>query len=715
MSIFFANPVLLYKKMEGSQRRKDWLRLQIRRIPAEYREPFMLETGTDNLLRVRVLCLVLIAFVTLFCLKPGFFKVEPQSFLVSPVTINLFFGSFLLFTYLSAHFIYYKINSCPTWLIRLPVIILSVGFLLWGCYTSNLNPFGLSAILYFGACLFVVFSVFLLSMAEAAGIMLNGLLAFCWFQVFSSDAPAISAWSLTGLLFLVSLSFFVSRAIFYRRLSVFLNWENISSMNSTLKWEIKNHQQTLMELEAVKNDLDRQVSEKTNFLSEANQQLKVEIAERGYADKVRNVLYRISGFVNHNIDLTDIIRNIHEQLRQILDVTNFMVGIYDPENLEVEPVFQVNSTESFDKYRLGRTLSSYVIRNKMPLVVDKRGIRDLVMQGEIEIVRTPANSWLGVPLMVEDRVVGIVIVQSYDTSVEYDQSDLKLMVYASEHLAFAIDRYEVQSNLIQAKEKAEESDRLKSAFLSNLSHEIRTPMNAILGFTEMMAEPELNSQKWQLFSSRVVENSQRLLKTLTKMIELAKLQDNQMAVEAKNLQVGLVFSNLRDDIGSMVGLFQKTGLEIRFLCDPDVADLFVSADQIRLKQVIFCLAENAVKFTNQGFVEIGCRKYNQRQLLFWVRDSGIGINHDELEYIFEWFIRGQNPANNQYQGTGLGLTVTKKIVELMQGQIWVESEPGQGSCFYFTLPATLPDSIKMIPENRAHRNNSGSSQSVHAV
>ncbi|MDD4645779.1 MAG: ATP-binding protein [Bacteroidales bacterium] len=712
---FFVNTGLLDKKMEGSQRRSDWLHLQIRRIPIEYREPFMLETGTDNLLRTRVLCLVLIAFVVLFSLKPGFLHAEPKSLFVSTLIVNMIFGLFLVFIYLSAHLINYKIDSCPTWLIRLPVIILSVCFLLWGCYACNLNPFGLRPILYFGACLFVVFSVFLLTMTEAAGIMLNGLVAFWWFQIFPSEAPPISAWSLTGLLFLVSLSFFISRVIFYRRMSVFLNWENISSMNSTLKWEIKNHQQTLMELEAVKNDLDRQVSEKTNFLSDANQQLKVEIAERGYADKVRNVLYKISGFVNHNIDLTDIIRNIHDQLRQILDVTNFMVGIYDPENLVIEPVFQVNSTESFEKYRLGRTLTSYVIRNKRPLVVDKKGIHDLVMQGEIEIVRTPANSWLGVPLMVENRVVGIVMVQSYDSSVEYDQSDLQLMIYASEHLAFAIDRYEVQSNLIKAKEKAEESDRLKSAFLSNLSHEIRTPMNAILGFTEMMAEPELNSQKWQLFSSRVVENSQRLLKTLTKMIELAKLQDNQMAVEATNLQVGLVFSNLRDDINSMVGLFKKTGLEIRFICDPEAADLFVLADQIRLKQVVFCLAENAVKFTSQGFVEMGCRKYNQRQLLFWVKDSGIGINHDELEHIFEWFIRGQNPANNQYQGTGLGLTVTKKIIELMQGQIWVESEPGQGSCFYFTLPAALPDSIKMIPENRAHRSNSGSSQSVHAV
>jgi signal transduction histidine kinase len=114
-------------------------------------------------------------------------------------------------------------------------------------------------------------------------------------------------------------------------------------------------------------------------------------------------------------------------------------------------------------------------------------------------------------------------------------------------------------------------------------------------------------------------------------------------------------------------------------------------------------------------MEIGCRKYDQRQLLFWVKDSGIGMNNSELEHIFEWFIKGQKASENLYQGTGLGLTITKLIVELMNGQIWVESESGKGSCFYFTLPAVMPDSIKMTPDRSKSLDAYETEPSVHAV
>jgi signal transduction histidine kinase len=130
---------------------------------------------------------------------------------------------------------------------------------------------------------------------------------------------------------------------------------------------------------------------------------------------------------------------------------------------------------------------------------------------------------------------------------------------------------------------------------------------------------------------------------------------------------------------------------------------------------MICLAENAVKFTEHGYMEIGCRKYDQRQLLFWVKDSGIGMDNSDLEHIFEWFIKGQKASEDLYQGTGLGLTITKLIVESMNGQIWAESEMGRGSSFFFTLPLVAPDSIKLIPESRNRQDSFDSERSVHAV
>ncbi len=675
----------------------------------------MRETGKDNLIRLQLLCIILIAFSIFIFVNPGVFEAEPGFLPISLFKMNVLFSSITILILAGSRVILSKLNSCPTWLIQIPVLLLAVCLLWWGCFTGSLNPFGLNPTIYFMICLFVVYSVFILSVAEAIGIMLNGLLSFYWFHFSSVIATVISVWTVSGLLFFLSVAFFVSRVVYYRRFSAFLNWENISSMNSTLKWEIKKHQQTLQELAAVKNDLDRQVCEKTSYLRDTNQLLPEEIAERSYADKVRTVLYRISGFANQANSLTDIIRSIHEQLRQILDVTNFMVGTYDSGLLEIEPVYQDNSTESFERYRLGRTLSSYVIRHKRSLLVNKKSIHDLVAAGEVEIVGVPADSWLGVPLMVDDRVVGILMVQSYKSNVIYDQSDLQLLEYVSGHLALAIDRYEVQSKLIKAKDKAEESDRLKSAFLSNLSHEIRTPMNAIMGFTEMMEESDITDRQRQQYSSHVVNNGHRLLNTLTKMIELAKLQAHQMPFDIQNLEVGQVFSILRDEINLIICLFMKPGLEIRFVYDSKTEEMFFLADPTRFKQLVLCLAENAVKFTDHGYMEIGCRKYDQRQLLFWVKDSGIGMKNTELEHVFEWFIKGQKASEDLYQGTGLGLTITKLIVELMNGQIWAESEPGKGSCFYFTLPAVMPESIKMIPEIRDTQDSFETEHSAHAV
>jgi signal transduction histidine kinase len=307
------------------------------------------------------------------------------------------------------------------------------------------------------------------------------------------------------------------------------------------------------------------------------------------------------------------------------------------------------------------------------------------------------------------------MVQSYKSTVNYDQSDLQLLEYVSEHLALAIERHEVQSKLIQAKEQAEESDRLKSAFLSNLSHEIRTPLNSILGFTEVMADPDFTDAQRQQYTSQVIDSGHRLLNTLTKMVELAKLQAHQMQFEIQDVEVGQMFTMLKEDIESMLCTAKKTGLEMRIELDSRCEKQTFMADPIRMKQLVMCLVENAVKFTDKGYLEIGCRKYDQKQLLFWVKDSGIGMNHDELEHVFEWFIKGQKATDNFYQGTGLGLTITKLMVELMSGQIWAESEPGQGSCFYFTLPAAPSESIQMVPENKATQQSTETGQSLSAV
>lgn len=339
----------------------------------------------------------------------------------------------------------------------------------------------------------------------------------------------------------------------------------------------------------------------------------------------------------------------------------------------------------------------------------------MVASGEVELVGVPADSWLGVPLLVDDQVVGILMVQSYKSNVIYDQSDLQLLEYVSEHVALAIGRHEVQNSLIKAKDQAEESDRLKSAFLNNISHEIRTPMNSILGFTEVMDDPDFTDLQRKQFVSQVIDSGNRLLSTLTNMMELAKLQARQMAFDIRDVNTSQVLMSLMDDIDPIIGLSRRKGLEVRLSCDTGTGELSFQTDPIRFQQLMHYLAENAIKFTPSGYIEFGCRKYDQRQLLFWVKDSGIGMNDSELMHIFDWFIKGRNSGDSLYQGTGLGLTIAKLIVEQMNGQIWAESEPDKGSCFYFTLPASVSGTINLVPDHRNLQDSYGDAPSVRAV
>jgi signal transduction histidine kinase len=187
------------------------------------------------------------------------------------------------------------------------------------------------------------------------------------------------------------------------------------------------------------------------------------------------------------------------------------------------------------------------------------------------------------------------------------------------------------------------------------------------------------------------------------MIELAKLQANQMPFEITDLEVGIEMSAVEEDLQTIIGRLKKSDLEIRILHDTKASKIIFSADPDRFKQLMICLAENAVKFTDQGYIEIGCKRSDEQKILFWVKDTGIGIHSSDLVNIFDWFRKSQLAIDKIYQGTGLGLTIAKLIVETMDGQIWVESEAGKGSCFYFTLPTALPESVKLVPDKQYSR------------
>jgi signal transduction histidine kinase len=245
--------------------------------------------------------------------------------------------------------------------------------------------------------------------------------------------------------------------------------------------------------------------------------------------------------------------------------------------------------------------------------------------------------------------------------------------------------------LVTALKKAEESDQLKSAFLQNMSHEIRTPMNAIVGFSELLAYPDIPNAEKETLISHIEKSSEVLLTLVNDILDMSQIQANQLVVENQPVNVIEIFNEL-------FSLFQlqaqPKGIELIVESERIDENTFCLADFFRLKQVLSNLISNALKFTEKGQVKFGANIQVDGFITFYVKDTGIGIPQEVGDSIFERFIKVEPAKKKLYRGVGLGLAICYNLVKAMRGKIWYKSELRQGTTFYFTLPCSSIEQIK---------------------
>ena len=244
------------------------------------------------------------------------------------------------------------------------------------------------------------------------------------------------------------------------------------------------------------------------------------------------------------------------------------------------------------------------------------------------------------------------------------------------------ERKQTESELIAAKEKAQESDRLKSAFLANISHEIRTPLNSIIGFSELISDPDFTAEQRAEFARLVNINGNILLTVISDIMDISKIEAGQIRVVRHNFSVNQLIASLQKEFSFNAA---KKGIDIQVDSLNSNEDFLFKSDRERIRQVLTNLISNAVKFTEKGSIVIGTKITNDF-VQFYVKDSGIGIPKAYHNEIFERFQQVESNATRKYGGIGLGLPISKSLVELLGGTIWVESEQGKGSTFYFKLP-----------------------------
>lgn len=248
------------------------------------------------------------------------------------------------------------------------------------------------------------------------------------------------------------------------------------------------------------------------------------------------------------------------------------------------------------------------------------------------------------------------------------------------------DRKRIEEELISAKEKAEQSDRLKTAFLHNISHEIRTPMNAIVGFTTLLDSPDITEENRRHYIDIIYQSSNQLLSIITDIVDISNIETGLVKITRSEVNLNSLIRRLHDQYRLRA---QEKGLTLSYTTHLDDAEAKVLTDETKIIQIFSNLLNNALRFTHKGKIEFGYVVRGET-IEFFVSDTGIGIAPEHQAKVFERFFQVETPSSKQFSGTGLGLSISKAYVELLGGSIWLISTPGEGSLFCFSIPFTKP-------------------------
>ena len=399
---------------------------------------------------------------------------------------------------------------------------------------------------------------------------------------------------------------------------------------------------------------------------------------------LQEILFNISTAALKQFDIKEIYPTIVQELSKIWDTNNFFIALYDKDSDTLSLPFFADEKDSFLKIPIKKTITGWVIKNKKSVLLKVNDLKILEEEDAIDLIGTPCKVWMGVPLKVEDEIIGVMCLQDYKDENKFSQDDLFVLDFIANQIAIAIQRRMMLDNLIIARQKAEEAAQSKQLFMSTMSHEIRTPLNEVIGITNLLLQGNPREDQMD-FIKTLKFSGNHLLTLVNDVLDYNKMESGKIVFE----QTQFNLSDFLDEITRSYS-FRSKAKQLNFdIKKSNELPQEVIGDPIRLNQILSNLLSNAMKFTSEGSITILVKELSRTsghsKIEFTVSDTGIGIKKDRFSAIFDSFTQAAADTTRHYGGTGMGLAICKKLIELQGGTITLESEPDKGSSFRFIL------------------------------
>jgi len=411
-----------------------------------------------------------------------------------------------------------------------------------------------------------------------------------------------------------------------------------------------------------------------------------DISEQVHSEKIRDAIYRISELAHSSKDLNEMYASFHVVIGELLDAHNLFIALLENNGETLTYPYFADEKESAPlPHKKGNGLIEFVLRTGKPLLAKPEDIKYFV---DREIIDPPGDNlidWIGTPLRIDAETIGVLVIRSYSPKIRYGNWEKSVLTFVSEQIALSIHRKKMEQDLIEAMQKAEVSSNLTSSLLANMNHELRTPMNGILGFAEILMN-ELEDPDKKSKAENILVSGRRLMDTLDAIMDLSYLESDKISRKFKPISVGKI---VRSVLKTYETIIKGKNLNL----NSNVAiGLMVMGNEHILQHLVKNIVDNAVKYTDKGSISVEGTLFHKEEkpkVSLIVRDTGIGISREYHEMIFETFRQVSEGYGRQFEGSGLGLSICKKIVTLLNGEITVKSTPGEGSEFTVILPAVI--------------------------